>query len=481
MMQSITKSDKIIVLTFLFLSILSCSKKEKEQYDIVISNISLIRIEDGNIATKTLYINDGTIVKLETIDSIDNYITENKIDGRGKFLLPGFWDNHIHLRGGDSLIEENKNLLPLFIANGITTVRDAGGDLTPEILQWKKEISNNSLIGPTIYTSGPKLDGANATWAGSLVVDSPEDIIKALDSLEKIPSDFVKIYDSRISRENYLEILKQASDRGMISSGHMPFTVELNEAVNTGIGAIEHLYYILKGCSDNEKEITQAIINKELTFWNAMDGLISTYSDSTAQKTFQLLKNNNTYVVPTLHIGNVLSYLDEVDHSNDSYLKIIGKGIIKTYDGRIKRALTTSDKAKKSRKDLNAFFKELTKSLQDADVKLLAGSDSGAYNSYTYSGVSLHDELEAMVAAGLKPLEAIQTSAYNGVKYLKKDKITGTIEIGKASDLVILNSNPLLNIKNTRDIYRVIKGDQVYNPKKIAEQYNCPECFTFQN
>ncbi|MFD2561407.1 amidohydrolase family protein [Aquimarina rubra] len=481
MMRSITKSDNILILTFLFLSILSCSKKEKERYDIVISNINLIRIEDGNVTKKTVYINDGTIVKLETIDSVDHYIAENRIDGTGKFLLPGFWDNHIHLRGGDSLIKENKNLLPLFIANGITTVRDAGGDLTSEILRWRKEIENNSLIGPTIYTSGPKLDGANATWAGSLVVESSEDIIKALDSLERIPSDFVKIYDSRISRENYLEVLKQATERGMISSGHMPFTVELNEAVDSGIGAIEHLYYILKGCSDNEKEITQAIINKELTFWNAMDGLISTYSDSTAQKTFQLLKNNNTYVVPTLHIGNILSYLDEVDHSNDPYLKIIGKGIIKTYDGRIKRALTASDEAKKSRKNLNTFFIRLTKSLQDADVKLLAGSDSGAYNSYTYSGISLHNELEAMVNAGLSPLKALQTSAYNGSKYLKKDKITGTIEIGKVSDLVILNSNPLQNIKYTRDIYRVIKGNEIYDPQEITKQYNCSECFTFKN
>ncbi|WP_298546316.1 amidohydrolase family protein [uncultured Aquimarina sp.] len=481
MMQSIIKSYKIIVLASLCISILSCSKKEKEQYDIVISNINLIQVENGNISKNTVYINKGKIVKLATVDSIDTYIAKNKIDGTNKFLLPGFWDNHIHLRGGDSLIEENKSLLPLFIANGVTTVRDAGGDLTNEVLKWREEIKNNELIGPTIYTSGPKLDGANATWAGSIAVESSEDVIKALDSLEKIPADFVKIYDSRISRENYLEILKQATERGIISSGHMPFTVELNEAVNSGIGAIEHLYYVLKGCSDNEKEITQAIINKELTFWNAMDGLISSYNDTTAQKTFQLLKDNNTYVVPTLHIGNVLSYLDEVDHTADPYLKIIGKGIIKTYDGRIKRALTASDEAKKSRKELNTFFKKLTKSLQEADVKLLAGSDSGAYNSYTYSGVSLHSELEAMVSAGLKPLEALKTSAYNGSNYLKKDKITGTIEIGKVSDLVILNSNPLLNIKNTRDIYQVIKGDQVYDPKKIMTEYSCLECLTFRN
>ncbi len=458
-----------------------CSEKGKTRYDLVISNINLINIENGSVNNKTICIQDGQIVKINTPDSLVNFSSKHHIDGTDKFLLPGFWDNHIHLRGGDSLIKENRDLLPLFIANGITTVRDAGGDLTNEILQWRKEIEKNMLIGPTIYTSGPKLDGDQATWAGSLVVESKQDVTKALDSLEKIPSDFVKIYDSQISRENYLEILKQSKARGMISSGHMPFTIELNEAVTSGIGAIEHLYYILKGCSSEEKEITRAIINKELGFWNSMDQLIASYNATNAQQTFQLLKNNNTYVVPTLHIGNVLSYLDEVDHTNDPYLKIIGKGIIKTYQGRIKRGLNASPEARESRKELNTFFKNLAKSLNDANVKLLAGSDSGAYNSYTYSGISLHQELEALVDVGLTPIEALRTSSFNGSRYLKKDKEVGTIKINKISDLVILNSNPLENIRNTRDIYRVIKGDQIYDPKEIAKQYDCLECFTNNN
>ncbi len=465
----------------ILLLLFGCKTEKNPSYKIAIHNINIIDIHTGKITNGDVYALNKRIVKIITPSAETTPNAKKVINGTGKFLLPGFWDNHIHLRGGDSLIEENRNLLPLFIANGITTVRDAGGDLTASVLKWRKEIEDGTLTGPTIYTSGPKLDGISATWAGSLEVASSEDVSKALDSLEKIPSDFVKIYDSRISGEYYLEILKEATKRGMISSGHMPFTVELNEAVTSGIGAIEHLYYILKGCSYEEKEITEAIINKELGFWNSMEQLIASYRDTTAQKTFKLLKDNNTYVVPTLHIGHVLSYLDEVDHSNDLYLKVVGKGIIKTYDRRIKRALNASQEARKSRKELNTFFRKLTKSLQDAKVNLLAGSDSGAYNSYTYPGISLHKELEALVEAGLSTIETLQTSSYNGSKFLEKSDISGSIEIGKVSDLVILNSNPLQDIKNTRDIYRVIKGDRVYDPKEIAKQYNCPECFTFKN
>jgi len=151
-------------------------------------------------------------------------------------------------------------------------------------------------------------------------------------------------------------------------------------------------------------------------------------------------------------------------------------GIVKTYEGRIRSSLNSSEEARQNRKNLNDFFKSLAKSLSDADVKLLAGSDSGAFNSYTYPGISLHKELEAMVATGISNLKTLQNSAYNGAHFLKKESDYGTIEVGKISDLVMLNSNPLVDIKNTRDINFVIKGNEVFNPEIIANDINCPDC-----
>lgn len=468
--------QKLIFILSIIVLCCACTPAADTVYDIAIHNVNLIDIKTGNITNNHIYISDQKISKIVTTESPIDVKALQRIDGTGKYVLPGFWDNHIHLRGGDQLIAENKKLLPIFIANGITTVRDAGGNLTTSILKWRKEIQNHNLIGPTIYTSGPKLDGANPRWSGSLVVENKNDVIKALDSLQKIPSDFVKIYDSKISAENYINILNEAKKRKIISSGHMPFTLELHQAIDAGIGAIEHLYYVLKGCSSKESQITKAIINKELGFWNSMNQLRSTYQDSTAQKTFELLKKNNTYVVPTLHIGNTLSYLDETDHTKDPYLKLMGPGIITSYEGRIQRARNATDEAVRSRKELNTFFKKLTKSLQKAEVKLLAGSDCGAYNSYTYPGISLHKELQALVEAGLSPLEALQSSSYNGAKFLKKESISGTVEIGKQADLVVLYKNPLENIRHTQNIYKVIQGNKIHDPNEIAKQYNCSDC-----
>lgn len=459
------------LLLFFLLIIISCKKEATPQYDLAITNAQVIHLETGQIENQNIFISNGRIEAVMPVDSKD-FEAKDTIDASGKFVLPGFWDNHIHLRGGDTLINNNENFLKLFIANGITTVRDAGGDLTHAVMDWKTQIASEELVGPTIFTAGPKIDGPNGSWAGSLEVESQADVVKALDSLESLNVDFVKIYDSRISADNYLAAIEEAKKRGFTVSGHMPFTVTLDETINAGMDGIEHLYYIMKGCASNEIEVTEKLNQGEIGFWGAMPALMDGYSDSTAQTTFNTLKQNDVFVVPTLHIGHTLSYLDEVDHSNDEYLKYMGSGIIQTYQGRIRSALNSSEEARENRKQLDSFFGELAKCLNSAGVQLLAGSDSGAFNSYTYPGISLHKELQAMVENGISPLDALRTSSVNGAKFLNQTEDYGEISKGKISDLVILEANPLENIENTQMIYSVIKGSQLFSKSDLKELQN---------
>ncbi len=446
----------------------ACTAKKSTHYDLLIANGNVIDLETGNSTKKNIFISDGRIKKITPVASSFSFKASKTIDATDKYIVPGFWDNHVHFRGGDTLIEANKNFLKLFIANGITTVRDAGGDLTTAVLDWRKQISSGTLTGPTIFTSGPKIDGNQATWAGSLEVTDEASIQKALDSLERIPVDFAKIYDSKISGDVYLKTIAEAEKRGLITSGHMPFTVELNQVVDTGIDAIEHLYYIMKGCAANEKEVTQQMKEKVIGFWDAMPLLMTHYNDTIAQKTFSNLKKKQVFVVPTLHIGQVLSKLDETDHTHDSYLKYMGNGIVKTYEGRINRMKNSSAQAIANGKAVEQFFGTLTKTLNEAGVNLLAGSDSGAYNSYTYPGISLHKELEQMVISGISPLEALKTSAYNGAKFLKQDADYGLVAEGKIADLVVLDANPLENITNTQKIHAVIQKNDVHTATELA-------------
>ncbi|MCR9229135.1 MAG: amidohydrolase family protein [Flavobacteriaceae bacterium] len=452
----------------LLLVIVSCKKETSKNYDLVISNAQVIHLETGNIENQDIFINNGRIEMVEPAGS-GNFKANTTIDASGKYVMPGLWDNHIHLRGGDTLIKNNKNFLKLFIANGITTVRDAGGDLTQSVMDWKSQIASGKLVGPTIFTAGPKIDGPKGSWAGSLEVETEEDVVRALDSLESLNVDFVKIYDSRISPDNYLKSIEEAKKRGFTVSGHMPFTVTLDETIDAGMDGIEHLYYIMKGCAGNEIEVTEKLNSGDIGFWGAMPALMEGYSDSTAQATFNKLKDNDVFVVPTLHIGNTLSYLDEVDHSSDEYLQYMGGGIIQTYQGRIQSSLNSSEEARKNRKQLDAFFGELVKALDVAGVQLLAGSDSGAFNSYSYPGISLHKELQSMVDKGISPLGALRTSTINGAKFLDQTEDYGSISNGNVSDLIILEANPLENIANTQKIYSVIKGNQVFSKNELQE------------
>lgn len=453
---------RFLFATIPFLCLLNCTNTAEEQVDVLIQHANVIDVNTGEVSGEmSIGIRNDSIVYLGNGNS--NFSASQTIDATGKYVIPGLWDMHVHFRGGDELIGENKNLLPLFVANGITGVREAGGDMTTEIFKWRAEMENGSLIGPMIYTSGPKLDGPRATWAGSIPVVTKEDAVIAIDSLEQMNVDFIKLYDSRVTREAYIWILEEAERRGIRTSGHMPFTVMLEEAVTAGLGSVEHLYYILKGSSSEEQQVTDDNINRKASFWGSMTTLMDSYSEEQAQKAFKMLVDNDTYVTPTMHIGNTLSYLDRDDHSNDEYLNYIGEGIIETYQGRIRSAARASEEFIAMRHRLNTAFKNLVPKMSAAGVSLLAGSDSGASNSYTYQGISLHQELAALVDAGLSPIEALKAATINGAKFLRVEDFYGTLAVGKSGDVLVLDANPLEDITNTQKINTLVMKSKTYS------------------
>lgn len=451
----------------LLLAVAAYSCQIKESVDILITHAELIDVESGEILTDRLIGIRADTIAFISDDYAKSYNAQQVIDADGKYIIPGLWDMHIHFRGGEELIEENKKLIPLFVANGITGVREAGGDMTHKIFEWQDAIAGGTMVGPRIFTSGPKLDGPRATWEGSIPVTTQEEAVEAVDSLINMGVDFIKLYDSRISRDAYIWILEEAKKRGIKTSGHMPFTVMLNEAVEAGLGSVEHLYYVLKGTSTEELEVTNDVIAGKASFWGSMNRLMASTSDLQERAAFKLLSDNSTYVTPTLFIGNTLTYLKEVDHTNDEYLNYVGDGIIETYQGRIRSALNASEEFTQMRVDLNNTFVNLVPKLHDAGVPLLAGSDCGASNSYVYPGQSLHAELKALVDAGLPELEAIKAATINGARFLEVDDFYGSLKPGKSADLLILNDNPLENISHTQNISHMVLQGKAYSEAEM--------------
>lgn len=451
----------LIVLLFLFIG--ACTPKKTEKFDLLILNSNIVDIENGTIHINQLVgISADTIRVTNDMSNHESFEGTEIFDAQGKFLMPGLWDNHVHFRGGDSLINENKKLLTLFLAYGITTVRDAGGDITPSVLKWRNQIKKGELIGPSILTSGPKLDGENPTWAGSIKVVNSEDIIKALDSLESIGVDYVKMYDGSLTKEMYYGIIQEAEKRGIKTTGHMPLTADINQAIDYGLDGSEHIYYILKACSPLADSLTELNMG-----YGMMDHIIDSYDTDLASELYANMSSKNVFITPTLHIGKTLAEMLDKDHSQDSLQKYIGKGIQQTYQGRILRAKKAKASGSTTRKKTEIQTMKMIVPMFQAGVKIIAGSDCGAFNSYVYPGQSLHQELVALVRAGLTPHQALKTSLTYGPMFFDLDQYYGSVSSGKVADLLLLEENPLDKIEATQQIIAVIKAGRVYRKELI--------------
>ncbi|MHA6280947.1 amidohydrolase family protein [Salinimicrobium sp. CAU 1759] len=456
---------KVIFGTLLGVLFLTACNSPKESADVLITNATVLDVESGeDIPGQMIAISGDTIQAVLDMESSDRFSASKTIDVENQYVMPGLWDMHVHFRGGDSLVAENRNLLPLFLAHGVTTVRDAGGDISISVIDWRQKIEAGELEGPSIFTSGPKLDGPNPAWPGSIEVAGVEDIPAALDSLEQLEVDYVKMYDGSLSKEVFYGIIAEAEERGYKTTGHMPMSANILEGVDLGLDGSEHLYYVMKACSPKADSLTR--VNPG---YGMMNDIIATYDPELAEEVFQKLKENRVYITPTLHIGKTLSEILDVDHSRDSLLPYIGSGIQETYRGRIEGAKRARAAGSTMRSKMEEKSLEMIKPMYDNGVPLLAGSDCGPFNSYVYPGGSLHNELERLVAAGLTPLEAIKTSVINGPAFFDLQESYGSIQSGKMADIIILAKNPFNNIENLISVSSVLSKGKIYEQEKLQQ------------
>lgn len=447
---------------FFILAILMAGKTfAQHQADLIIKSATILDIKTGSvIPNKAIAIKDGTITAVFDVKKLNQYHAAQILDAQGKYVMPGLWDMHMHFGGGDSLITENKNLLPLFLAHGITTIRDASADISPSVLSWRSAIQQGTLEGPTIFTSGPKLEGYNSVWLGDIEVGTPEEVRLALDSLQKLKVDFVKITDNTLKPDLFLESIRQARTRGFRVSAHIPYALTMEQIAAAGLTSVEHLSYALKAGSKAEKEISAEIAAGTLKGKAFNVKVMDTFDEQAAMATYRNMAKHGMYLTPTLSLSYILAYFDQDNHQQDSYLQYIGKGLQKTYEGRVKRVLQDDAEAIIFRKKLFEKTAATLPLLQKAGVKLMAGTDAGYLNSYTYPGIGLHKELELMVKYGLTPLQALQASVINAPAFLGKTNY-GSLEQGKIADVLLLDENPLQQISATQKIFAVVVKGKV--------------------
>lgn len=445
----------------------------REAADLILRDATLVDVAAGRLVPgQAVVVRGDRILAVVRPKDLVRYRAARTVSLKGRYLLPGLWDSHVHFGGGEALIDENRRLLPLYLAHGITTVRDCAGDLSDTVLQWRDDIAAGRLLGPRLLVSGAKLEGYKPLWKGTQEVGSPQEVEQALDKLQRERVDFVKITENTMRADIYLEALRQARARGLPSSAHLHGQVTLDQAAEAGLGTLEHLNYLLRAATPREAELTAQVAAGTITARAAAEQSLASFDEATARAAFKRLAARGTAVVPTLSVIRITAYLDQEDHSADTYLQYIGPKLRQTYDWRVKRAALDGPEAIAT---LHASYEKtaaLLPLLAEAGVEIVAGTDAGFLNSFDYPGQALHDELAVYVRSGLTPAQALRSAVVAGPRFLGQLDRYGAVAPGKVADLVVLRANPLADIAATRQVEAVVTQGRLLERRRLDAMLN---------
>ena len=428
----------------------SCSK----EYDLVISNVGVIDLKTGGISVGDVCIKDSLVVEIGNPNTAARNATKT-LDGTGKYLMPALWDMHVHI--------QDSTYLSMFLDYGITGVRDMGGcvdhptdgceSLCPEFLNsWKEAIKKGEMRGPEVFIAGTQLSGTG--WPSSLSVLTPAEVDLAFKKNQEDQVDFIKVYE-QIPWEAYRQIARLAKVHGLDFVGHVSEPFLLSDILELGQKSIEHMREpILYSFTEDSLELAEFLDADDYT---AADREFVKPWMEDAENVIQAFKKNQAWFTPTMAVQFArLRYRDD-PWRNHRLREQLPSSVNAGMEAHMKSMEASAD-----HKGDSLWWMALTrlvKRFNDEPIGLLAGSDAACEGGLP--GYSLHEELFLMVeAAGLSPLDALRTATTNPAAYFDLAK-NGEVQKNYYADLILLENNPLENIRNTLSINAVIKKGRI--------------------
>jgi imidazolonepropionase-like amidohydrolase len=407
---------------------------------LVFKGVSIIDVRTGQLRSKqTVVVVGNRIHAVGSVARVRIPAGARIIKADGTYLIPGLWDMHVHVNGYP------RTFYPLFIANGVTGVREMSALALDSVLRWRREILAGARVGPRVLTSGPILYAANNSSPWGISVATSADARRVIDSLKAAGADFIKVYSGH-SREVYFAIAAEARRVGLPLAGHVPESVTTVEASDSGQHSIEH--YLVCDTS------TKAGAHEEEYGFNPRE------CPALATR----FRRNDTWFsvaqpFSTILGGRLLSGRSFMRYWPDS---VWGWA----YDGPQTEPKDRSLEqwAAAYREGLEPLIRKLGK-MHRAGIGLLAGTDTSPLwlTNECVPGFSLHDQLWTFVRSGLTPLEALQTATLNPALYFHATDSLGTIAPDKLADFVLLDANPLVDIYNTRRIRAVVANGRFFD------------------
>jgi imidazolonepropionase-like amidohydrolase len=399
---------------------------------IAITDVTIIDVATGgHQAGISVLIQGGRFTSIGPRINIPRGAT--RLNGKGKFLIPGLWDMHSHHQGTGA------EAVDLFVAKGVVGTRDMGAD-ADFIFPLRERIRSGELLGPEIVLSGPMLDDAPAGFPYRRTTRNAAEARIAVRELKQLGVDFIKVHD-HTPREVFFAIAEEAPKVGLTFAGHVPSAVTVEEAADAGMRSIEHLtnYRVFGDCGIGET--------------------VETFDLSGCARLFDKLAAKGVWQTPTMEFFQTLpavfsgAPLDHAEYASDSLLKLTRDNV----------ELSHVDAATLDRfRQANILTLPAVRDLHSRGNHFLAGCDGQV------PGFCLHDELEWFTKAGFSPLEALQTATINPARFLGREASQGTIEVGKRGDVVLLDADPTTDIRNSTQIEAVVINGKLVNRSTLS-------------
>src|SRR5260370_547982 len=431
---------------------------------LVFTNVNVVDTRNGRILPgMTVVVRGGTIQGVARFGLIAETHNVRMINAGGKYMIPGLWDMDVHTAGISAAWDE-KIIYPLSVANGVTGVRDMGGD--PDLLERRRQrIEDGTFPGPHILFADKFLSGRESN-SQTVAVNKPAEAREALANLKKRGVNLVTIR-SDIPRDSYFALADEAAKLKIKFEGPVQDSMTAGEASAAGQRSIERLSGIPLACSSKEEALrqqaSQALANQHVAPHTVVATLaMATYDPEKAWNLFIQLSNNNTWQVPALIWSQTMASMGDTNLTVDPRLMYVPIFVRREWE---LDKLRISPDALELAKKQSVRELELVNAMRRAGVQFMAGS--GGPDPYVYPGFSLHTELEWLVKSGFSPTQALQSATLDAALFLVKLDKFGVVETGHAADLVLLEANPLEDIRNTRKIAAVIMAGKYYSPQEL--------------
>ncbi len=398
---------------------------------IAFTNVTVIPMDrDRSLSDQTVVVRGDRIVAMGNSASTQVPDGATRIDGRGKFLMPGMAEMHAHIPGGQATDAYMQRVLALFVANGVTTIRGMLGD--PRHLPLRAAVAKGEILGPTIYTSGPSFNNNTAT--------SPEVAIKMVQDQKAAGYDLLKIHPG-VPRAAFDAMAATANKLGIPFSGHVPADVGLERALSAKYNSIDHI----DGYFEYAVRPGAPVDLKNPGFFAA--SFAAHLDPARLQKAVADTKKAGVWIVPTQGLLEIFMSPATPDQLRSSpgveYMPTqVVDGWVKQRQGFI----TQPGFSKETNERFMAERRKLLKALHDAGVDIAMGSD--AVQTFSVPGFSIHNEMGAMARSGLTPYQVYVTGSRNVARFFNREKDAGVLEVGKIADLVLVDANPLADVAN---------------------------------